>query len=127
MTTVLYGRAGLSVEIAIGLIGIMALWLGIMRVAEEAGIVQWLANLLRPILRMLFPGIPKDHPANGALLMSMSVNILGLDNAGTPLGIKAMQELQTLNPGKDTITDNQVMLLALSTSSLNLIPFSIIG
>jgi spore maturation protein A len=127
MTTVLYGRAGLSVDIAISLIGIMALWLGIMRVAEEAGIVQWLANLLRPILRLLFPGIPKDHPANGALLMSMSVNILGLDNAGTPLGIKAMQELQTLNPGKETITDNQVMLLALSTSSLNLVPFSIIG
>lgn len=127
MTTMLYERAGLSVEISISLIGIMALWLGIMRVAEEAGIIQALANLLRPILKLLFPGIPKDHPANGALLMAMSANILGLDNAGTPLGIKAMQELQTLNLDKPTITNNQVMHLALSTSSLNLIPFSIIG
>src|ERR1700756_4715465 len=89
-----------AVEIALGLVGIMTLWLGIMRVAEQAGLVTLLARVLRPFRRLLFPRVPPDHPAIGAMIMNLAANMLGLSNAATPLGIKAMEELQSLNPEK---------------------------
>jgi spore maturation protein SpmA len=115
------------IELAFPLIGIMAFWLGVMRVAEEAGIVQALARAINPFFRALFPKVPKDHPANGAILMSLAANIIGLDNAATPLSLKAMKELQTLNTGRDSLTNSQGMLLVLNATSINVIPFSIIA
>jgi spore maturation protein A len=119
--------AELSVKICIQLIGIMALWLGLLKVAEDAGLVASLAWSLRPIMRWLFPGVPDGHPAQGAMLMNISANMLGLDNAATPMGLKAMKELQTLNPTDDTATDAMATFLALNTSSVTIIPFTIIG
>lgn len=116
-----------AVEIAIGLVGVMTLWLGIMRVAEAAGLVAMLGRLLRPLLRWLFPDVPSDHPASGAIVLSIAANMLGLNNAATPLGIKAMEELQTLNPDKDVATNAQVTLMALNTSGVQLIPATMIG
>lgn len=119
--------ASVSVEICIGLIGIMALWLGLLQIARDAGLVDALARFLSPVMRWLFPDIPDGHPAQGAVLMNLSANILGLDNAATPLGLKAMQELQTLNPHKDTASNSMAMFMAINTSSITLIPFTIIG
>jgi len=119
--------ASTAVQIAIGLIGIMTLWLGIMRVAEAAGLVALLGRALRPILRWLFPEVPADHPAAGAIVLATAANMLGLANAATPLGIKAMEELQALNPDKDTATDPMVTFLALTTSGVQLIPATMIG
>jgi spore maturation protein A len=119
--------ASTAVQIAIGLIGIMTLWLGIMRVAEAAGLVALLGRALRPFLRWLFPGVPPDHPAAGAIVLAIAANMLGLANAATPLGIKAMEELQTLNPDKDTANNAMVMFLAMTTSSVQLIPATMIG
>jgi spore maturation protein SpmA len=116
-----------SVEICIGLIGIMALWLGLMNVAKDAGLVDLFAQLLRPFMRLVFPEIPDGHPAQGAVLLNLSANVLGLDNAATPMGLKAMQELQELNPVKDTATNSMAMFLAINTSSVVLVPFTIIG
>ncbi len=127
LTTAGLDAAKGSVEICIGLIGVMALWLGFMKIAEDAGLVATLAGLLRPLLGWLFPDIPKDHPAGGAIVMNMAANILGLDNAATPLGLKAMQELQTLNLQPDTATNSMAMFLAINTSSITLLPFTIIG
>ncbi len=119
--------AKLSVEICIGLIGIMALWLGLLRIAQDAGLVDALAWLMRPIIRWLFPDVPDGHPAQGAMLMNFAANLLGLDNAATPLGLKAMRELQTLNPSTDTATNAMAMFMVINTSSITLIPFTIIG
>ncbi|HYH09352.1 MAG TPA: nucleoside recognition domain-containing protein [Thermoanaerobaculia bacterium] len=116
-----------AVEIAIGLVGIMTLWLGIMRVAEAAGLVTLLGRLLRPALRFLFPEVPADHPANGAIVMSIAANMLGLNNAATPLGIKAMEELQSLNPRKDTASNPMVTFMTLNTSGVQLIPSTMLG
>lgn len=116
-----------AVEICIGLIGIMALWLGLMKIAEESGMVGAFAKLMKPVMRWLFPEVPDGHPAQGAILMNFSANMLGLDNAATPLGLKAMEELQTLNPHKDTATNPMAMFLAINTSSITLIPFTLIG
>ncbi|HEX2060141.1 MAG TPA: nucleoside recognition domain-containing protein [Thermoanaerobaculia bacterium] len=116
-----------AVEIAIGLVGIMTLWLGIMRVAEAAGLVALLGRLLRPVLRWLFPEVPADHPANGSIVMSIAANMLGLNNAATPLGIKAMEELQSLNEKKDTATNPMVTFMALNTSGVQLIPSTMLG
>jgi spore maturation protein A len=116
-----------SVEICIALIGMMALWLGVMKVAEDAGLVALLARLLRPVLRWLFPDIPRDHPAGGAIIMNFAANVLGLDNAATPLGLKAMKELQSLNPIKDTSTNSMAMFLAINTSSISLVAFTVIA
>lgn len=116
-----------SVEICIGLIGIMALWLGLMNVAKDAGLVDLFARLLRPLMRFVFPEIPDGHPAQGAVLLNLSANVLGLDNAATPMGLKAMQNLQELNPVKDTATNSMAMFLAINTSSVVLVPFTIIG
>ncbi|BBP01723.1 nucleoside recognition domain-containing protein [Sulfuriferula nivalis] len=114
-----------AVEISLGLIGIMALWLGIMRVGEKAGFLQSLTWLMTPLFRRLFPDVPAHHPALGAITMNMAANMLGLDNAATPMGIKAMQELQTLNPDKKTASDAQILFLVINASSVTLLPVTI--
>jgi spore maturation protein A len=116
-----------AVDTAIGLIGLMTLWLGIMKIAEASGLVSLLGRALRPVLRWLFPEVPREHPANGAIVMSIAANMLGLNNAATPLGIKAMEELQTLNEEKETATNAQVTFMALNTSGVQLIPSTMIG
>ena len=110
-----------AVEIAIGLIGIMALWLGTMKIAEESGLIRILSKALRPITIRLFPDVPEDHPAIGSIVLNMAANILGLGNAATPMGLKAMEELQELNPEKDTATNAMCTFLAINTSSVQLI------
>ena len=110
-----------AVEISIGLIGIMALWLGIMKIAEASGLIRIIARGLKPITVRLFPDVPADHPAIGSIVLNMSANMLGLGNAATPLGLKAMEELQELNPRKDTATNAMVMFLAINTSSVQII------
>ncbi len=110
-----------AVEISIGLIGIMALWLGVMKIAEESGLIRIIARALRPIMVRLFPDVPADHPAMGSIVLNMSANMLGLGNAATPLGLKAMEELQELNPDKETASNAMVMFLAINTSSVQLI------
>lgn len=127
VTTGAIEGAKVAVEISLGLIGIMALWLGTMRVAEKAGLVQALGRLMSPILKWIFPDVPKDHPAMGAIVMNVAANALGLNNAATPLGIKAMEELQTLNPRKNVASNAMVMLLAINTASVQLIPATVIG
>jgi spore maturation protein A len=119
--------ASTAVQISLGLVGIMTLWLGMMRVAEAAGLVSLLGRGLRPLLRRLFPEIPSDHPAAGAIVLAMAANMLGLNNAATPLGIKAMEELQTLNADKDAVTNPMATFLALTTSGVQLIPATMIG
>ena len=110
-----------AVEIAIGLIGIMALWLGTMKIAEESGLIRVIARAIRPITIRLFPDVPEDHPAIGSIILNMAANLLGLGNAATPLGLKAMEELQELNPEKDTATNAMCTFLAINTSSVQLI------
>jgi spore maturation protein A len=116
-----------AVEIALGLVGIMTLWLGIMRVAEQSGLISMLGRALRPISRVLFPEIPPEHPAIGAMIMNVAANMLGLSNAATPFGIKAMEELQELNPKKDTASNAMVTFLTLNTAGIQFIPATIIG
>lgn len=116
-----------SVTICLGLIGVWALWLGLLNIAKEAGLVDAFARLLRPLMRWLFPEVPDGHPAQGAMLLNISANMLGLDNAATPMGLKAMQELQTLNPTKDTATNSMATFLAINTSNVTLIPIGIIA
>ncbi len=111
---------------ALGLAGGLALWLGLMKVAEEAGLVRALARAARPVMRRLFPDVPPEHPAMGAMLMNVSANVLGLGNAATPFGVKAMQELDTLNPRPGTATDAQALFCALNTASVQLIPATVI-
>ena len=110
-----------AVEIAIGLIGIMALWLGTMKIAEESGLIRIIARAIRPITIRLFPDVPEDHPAIGSIILNMAANLLGLGNAATPLGLKAMEELRDLNPEKDTATNAMCTFLAINTSSVQLI------
>ena len=110
-----------AVEIAIGLIGIMALWLGIMKIAEESGLIKIIAQIIRPVTIRLFPDVPKDHPAIGSIVLNMAANMLGLGNAATPLGLKAMEELQELNPKKQTATNAMCTFLAINTSSVQFI------
>ena len=117
-----------SVEIAIGLVGIMALWLGTMRIAEESGLIQIIARALRPITIRLFPDVPSDHPAIGSIVLNMAANMLGLGNAATPMGLKAMKDLQELNHQKDTATDAMCTFLAINTSSVQIIlPATVVG
>ena len=117
-----------AVEIAIGLIGIMALWLGIMKIAEESGLINIIARLIRPIKIRLFPDVPSDHPAIGSIVLNMAANMLGLGNAATPLGLKAMKELQSINEQKDTATDAMCTFLAINTSSVQIIlPATVVG
>lgn len=112
-------------EISLGLTGVLSLWLGIMKIGERGGMVNMLARALSPVFTRLFPDIPKGHPVTGAIFMNIAANMLGLDNAATPLGLKAMEQLQTLNPNKETATNPMIMFLVLNTSGLTLIPISI--
>jgi spore maturation protein A len=116
-----------AVEISIGLIGVMALWLGMMRIAERAGLVTLIARALAPVLKWIFPDVPRDHPAMGAVVMNLAANMLGLSNAATPLGLKAMEELQEINLDKETASNAMVMFMALNTASVQLIPATVIG
>lgn len=127
VTTAAVEYAGVAVEISLGLIGIMAFWLGIMKIAEEGGIIRILSRAIRPIARFLFPNIPSDHPAIGAMLMNIIANWLGLGNAATPLGLKAMGELQKLNKSEETATNAMVVFLALNTASITFIPMTVIA
>ncbi len=122
-----FDGAKTAVTIALGLIGVMALWLGVMRLAERAGLVQKIARGLRPLTRRLFPDVPADHPAMGSMLMNMAANMLGLGNAATPLGLRAMRDLETLNPHPGTATNAMCTFLAINTSSVQLIPTTAIA
>lgn len=112
-------------EISLGLTGVLSLWLGIMKIGEKGGVVNVVAKVLSPVFTRLFPDIPKGHPVTGSIFMNVAANMLGLDNAATPLGLKAMEQLQELNPKKDTATNPMIMFLVLNTSGLTLIPVSI--
>lgn len=127
LTTAAFDGAKNAFEIALGLTGIMTLWLGLMRIGEKAGAIGFMSRLTSPFFSRLFPGVPKADPAMGHILMNFSANMLGLDNAATPSGLKAMQRLQELNPLKDTASDAQIMFLVINTSSLTLIPVSIMA
>lgn len=121
------GSAKRAVELAIGLIGIMALWLGVMKIAEQAGLIAALARLLKPVTTRLFPDVPAEHPAMGAMIMNISANMLGLANAATPLGLKAMEELNKLNRKIGTATDAMCTFLVINTSNVQIIPATVIG
>lgn len=116
-----------SVELFLGLMGIMALWTGVMRVAERSGLVETLSRVIRPVLVPIFPGVPKNHPAMGAVVMNLAANMLGLGNAATPIGINAMKELQKLNPRPSRATNAMCTFLVLNTSSVQVIPATVIG
>ncbi|MDE6282812.1 MAG: spore maturation protein [Muribaculaceae bacterium] len=120
-----FSSAATAFEISLGLTGILSLWLGLMKIGERAGVIGFFGRLISPLFCRLFPGVPKGHPAMGSIFMNVSANMLGLDNAATPLGLKAMQELQTLNREKDTATDAMIMFLVLNASGLCFIPISI--
>ena len=115
----------LSFEISLGLVGVMSFWLGIMRVGEKGGFLEAATRFLQPLFQKIFPDIPKGHPAFGAMLMNVSANMLGLDNAATPMGLKAMSELQSLNPQKESASDSQILFLVINTSSVTLFPVTI--
>jgi len=127
VTNAAVNSAATSVEIAFGLIGIMAMWLGIMKIAEEGGLIKILARAIRPLARFLFPEIPDGHPAIGSMMMNVTANWLGLGNAATPLGLKAMDELQSLNKSKDTASNSMVTVLAINTASITFIPMTVIA
>lgn len=122
-----FDAARTGFELSLYLTGVMSLWLGLMKIGEKGGMVSVLSRVVGPFFSRLFPGVPKDHPANGSIIMNFSANILGLDNAATPLGLKAMQELQELNPDKDTASDAQITFLVLNASGLTVIPLAIIA
>lgn len=121
-----FDMAKTGFELSLYLTGVMTLWLGIMKIGEKAGIIKMMARLVGPFFSRLFPSIPKEHPAIGSMIMNFSANMLGLDNAATPIGLKTMQEMQELNPNKDTASDAQIMFLVLNTSGLSIIPLSIL-
>jgi len=121
----MFGSAKTGFEISIGLTGVLALWLGILKIGENGGAIKFMSRLVAPFFCKIFPEVPKDHPAMGTIFMNISANMLGLDNAATPLGLKAMNELQELNPKKDTASNAMVMFLVLNTSGLTLIPITV--
>ncbi|MGE5500127.1 MAG: nucleoside recognition domain-containing protein, partial [Syntrophothermus sp.] len=127
VTTSALDYAGKAVNIALELIGIMALWLGIMKIAEEAGLIRIIAKALKPVTKFLFPDVPSDHPAMGSMIMNISANMLGLSNAATPFGLKAMEELDKLNPEKGTATNAMCTFLAINTAGLTFIPATAIA
>jgi len=120
-----FDNAKLGFELSLGLTGIMTLWLGIMKIGEKGGAINYLSRLISPLFNKLFPDIPKNHPVHGSMVMNIAANMLGLDNAATPLGLKAMTELQELNAKKDTASNPMIMFLVLNTSGLTVIPISI--
>lgn len=121
-----FDQAKTAFELSLGLTGVLSLWMGIMKIGEKGGLISAFARILSPILGKIFPGIPKGHPAMGTMFMNFSANMLGLDNAATPMGLKAMQELQELNPKKDTASNSMIMFLVLNTSGLTVIPISVL-
>ena len=125
--TGLFDSAKTGFDISLGLVGVMSLWLGIMKVGERGGIIQLFGRALGPFFRRVFPDIPPGHPASGSIVMNVSANMLGLDNAATPLGLKAMRELQEINPQKDTASNPMIMFLVLNTAGITLIPTSVIA
>jgi spore maturation protein A len=127
VTNAAVDAAGKSVTIAIGLVGVMALWLGIMKIAEKSGLMSLLARAIAPVMRLLFPEVPKDHPAMGSMLMNIAANMLGLSNAATPLGLKAMEDLEKLNPHPGIATNSMCLFLTINTAGLQLIPASMIA
>ena len=120
-----FSQASFAFEISLGLTGVLTLWLGIMKIGEKGGVIDFFARLINPFFSRLFPGIPQGHPAMGAIFMNISANMLGLDNAATPMGLRAMQEMQTLNKEKENATDSMIMFLVLNSSGLCLIPISV--
>ena len=127
VTETCFSAANEGVQVCLDLIGLMTLWLGMLEIARQAGLVRLLSRLLQPLTRLLFPEVPPNHPALGAILMNISANILGLGNAATPFGLKAMEELQKLNPRPDTATDAMCTFLAANTSCITLVPATIVG
>lgn len=127
ITQAAFDGAKSGVTISFGLISIMVFWLGMMKIAEEAGLLEKIARLLHPLVKWLFPDVPANHPALGYIMSNLSANIFGLGNAATPMGIKAMQELQNLNKDKDTATSAMCTLLALNTSSITIVPTTLIA
>jgi spore maturation protein SpmA len=127
LVAALFDAARSGFDIAIGLTGVMSLWLGFLKVGERAGLVEALARRAAPLLRALFPGVPAGHPAQAAMTMNLSANLLGLDNAATPLGLQAMRELQSINPSPHTASDAQIMFMVLNTAGLTLVPTSVIA
>lgn len=119
--------AGSAVTISIGLIGVMALWLGIMKIAEDSGLMKWVARAIAPIMRRLFPDVPADHPAMASMLMNIAANMLGLSNAATPLGLKAMEDLEKLNKNPGVATNAMCTFLTINTAGLQLVPASMIS
>lgn len=127
ITNSVISYAGTAVTIALGLIGIMALWLGIMKIADDAGLIKIIANTMRPITKKLFPEIPSEHPAMSSMIMNISANMLGLGNAATPFGLKAMEEMESINPNKGTASNSMVTFLAINTAGFTLIPATAIA
>jgi spore maturation protein SpmA len=125
--TALFDTAKTGFDISLGLVGIMSLWLGIMKIGEQAGLIQLFARAMDPLFRRLFPDVPPGHPAGGSIVMNFSANLLGLDNAATPLGLKAMRELQAINPQPDVASNPMIMFLVLNTAGITLIPTSVIA
>jgi spore maturation protein A len=119
--------AKLGFTIALGLTGVMTFWLGLMNIAERSGLMRFIAHILNPLMKLLFPKIPADHPAIGAVVMNISANMLGIGHAATPMGLKAMEELQSLNEDKETASDAMCMFLAINTSSVQLVPVTAIA
>ncbi len=122
ITKAAFDMAETAVTLALGLIGVMALWLGLMKIAETSGVIRIVVKGVQPFMRKLFPSLPADHPALGLISLNLAANVLGLGNAATPMGLKAMEELQALNDDKDTATDPMIMFLALNTSSVQILP-----
>lgn len=127
ISNVAMSSANTAIERSIGLMGVVCLWLGIAKVAEKSGLIDVLSRAIAPIFSRLFPSIPKGHPALGCILMNLSANILGFGNAATPFGLKAMKELQSINPNEDTASDAMCTFLAINTSSVTLVPSTIIA
>ena len=127
IVTAIFDRAKMGFELSIGLTGVLALWMGILKIGEKGGIISTLSRWLSPFFTKLFPEIPKNHPAIGSMMMNFAANMMGLDNAATPIGLKAMKELQEINPKKDTASNAQIMFLVLNTSGLTLIPVSVLA
>ncbi len=127
VTNAAFDAAKTAVTLSIGLIGIMALWLGLMKIAEEGGAVRFIARLLRPVMTRLFPDVPAEHPAMGSMLANIAANMLGLGNSATALGLKAMQDLQSLNKGSATASNAMVTFLVINTTSVTVIPATVIA
>ena len=126
MVNAIFSNAKTGFELSLGLTGVLTLWLGLMKVGEKGGVVRILGRLFGPLFLKIFPDLPKGHPAYGSIIMNISANMLGLDNAATPMGLKAMKEMQEVNPDKDTASDSQIMFLVLNASGLTIIPVSVI-